>query len=190
VRERLYRSRTDRLLFGVAGGMADWLDVDPSAVRLVWVLLTIVGGAGLILYIVAAIIIPEEPFEMVPPGTPMAGEAAGATPTAGVDPTAEGVPGGAPGTTPGQAAAAPPTTAWMTQAQYRQARRAARRTQGNGNAPIILGLVLVLVGGWFLVRNYLPGLDERLFLPGLLIILGAVLIVGAVRRPGSGTPPG
>ena len=35
MRERLYRSRTDRMIFGVAGGMADWFDLDPSLVRLV-----------------------------------------------------------------------------------------------------------------------------------------------------------
>ncbi|MEZ0241124.1 MAG: PspC domain-containing protein, partial [Chloroflexota bacterium] len=61
--ERLYRSRDDRMIFGVAGGMADWLDVDPAIVRIVWALLIFAGGAGLLLYIVAAIVIPEEPLE-------------------------------------------------------------------------------------------------------------------------------
>src|SRR5580765_5013712 len=61
VRDRLYRSRTDRMLFGVAGGMADWFDLDPSLVRIVWALLILAGGVGLPLYIIAAIVIPEEP---------------------------------------------------------------------------------------------------------------------------------
>src|SRR6185503_2565953 len=61
VRERLYRSRSDRMIFGVAGGMADWLDLDPSLVRLVWALLVLAGGIGFLLYIVAAVVIPEEP---------------------------------------------------------------------------------------------------------------------------------
>src|SRR5919197_250646 len=74
VRDRLYRSRTDRMLFGVAGGMADWLDLDPSLVRLVWALLVVAGGVGFLLYIVAAIIIPEEPL-----GRPAAAAAAGDT---------------------------------------------------------------------------------------------------------------
>src|SRR6185369_11681187 len=72
MRERLYRSRSDRMLFGVAGGMADWLDMDPSVVRLIWALLILAGGIGLLLYIVAAIVVPEEPLGM--PG--MAGAAA------------------------------------------------------------------------------------------------------------------
>ena len=47
------------MLFGVAGGMARFLDLDPSIVRIVWALLAIAGGAGILLYIVAAIVIPE-----------------------------------------------------------------------------------------------------------------------------------
>ena len=43
MRERLYRSRTDRILFGVAGGVADWLDVDPALVRIVFALLVFAG---------------------------------------------------------------------------------------------------------------------------------------------------
>jgi len=78
VRERLYRSRTDRMLFGVAGGMAEWLDLDPSLVRLVWALLIVAGGVGLLLYIVAAIVIPEEPLGA-------GGAAMGATPGASDD---------------------------------------------------------------------------------------------------------
>lgn len=56
------------MLFGVAGGMADWLNIDPSIVRLVWVLL-LLGGVGFILYIVAAIIVPEAPIEAMGTGT-------------------------------------------------------------------------------------------------------------------------
>jgi phage shock protein C len=62
MRERLYRSRQDRMIFGVAGGMAEWMDLDPAIVRLVWALLILAGGVGLVLYIVAAIVIPEAPL--------------------------------------------------------------------------------------------------------------------------------
>src|SRR5512143_2295390 len=76
VRERLYRSRTDRMLFGVAGGMAEWLDLDPAVVRLVWALLILAGGIGFLLYIIAAIVVPEEPLEMA--GAAPTGDAAAA----------------------------------------------------------------------------------------------------------------
>lgn len=59
MRERLYRSRDERMLFGVAGGMARYFGLDPAIVRLVWFLLFLAGGAGALLVIVAAIVIPE-----------------------------------------------------------------------------------------------------------------------------------
>lgn len=59
-RRRLYRSRTDRMLGGVAGGLGDYFGVDPVLVRLAWVALAF-AGIGVLAYIVAWIIVPEEP---------------------------------------------------------------------------------------------------------------------------------
>ena len=47
------------MLAGVCGGVAEYLGVDPTVVRLVWAIFTILGGAGLLAYIIAAIIMPE-----------------------------------------------------------------------------------------------------------------------------------
>ena len=59
--ERLYRSRDDRMLAGVAGGLAELWDADPSLVRIVWALLAIfTGGLAFVVYIVMAIVVPEE----------------------------------------------------------------------------------------------------------------------------------
>jgi phage shock protein C len=59
---QLYRSITDRQIAGVAGGIARYFRVDPTVVRLLFVLLTLTGGPGLLLYIILALVIPEEPF--------------------------------------------------------------------------------------------------------------------------------
>src|SRR5919108_243236 len=60
--DRLYRSRDDRMLAGVAAGIADYWDADPSLVRIIWALLVIpTGGVALLVYIVMAIVVPEEP---------------------------------------------------------------------------------------------------------------------------------
>lgn len=57
--KKLLKSATNRMLAGVCGGVAEYLGVDPTAVRLVWAIFTILGGAGLLAYIIAAIIMPE-----------------------------------------------------------------------------------------------------------------------------------
>ncbi len=59
--KRLYRSRKQRQVAGVCGGIADYLSIDPTLVRLVWVLLALIGGPGVVLYIILAVIVPEEP---------------------------------------------------------------------------------------------------------------------------------
>jgi phage shock protein PspC (stress-responsive transcriptional regulator) len=59
--KRLYRSRTKRIIAGVCGGIAEYFNIDPTIVRLLWLLLTLSGGTGLVVYILAWVIIPEEP---------------------------------------------------------------------------------------------------------------------------------
>lgn len=59
--KRLYRSRKQRQVAGVCGGIADYLSIDPTLVRLVWALFALAGGPGVVLYIILAVIMPEEP---------------------------------------------------------------------------------------------------------------------------------
>ena len=62
--QRIYRSKKERVLAGVCGGIGIAADVDPSLVRLAWVLLTLISlGAGILLYLAAWLIIPVEPDE-------------------------------------------------------------------------------------------------------------------------------
>lgn len=61
--KRLYRSTYDRMLCGVCGGIAEYFQLDPSLVRLGWALFSILGGSGVLAYIIAAIIIPNDPVE-------------------------------------------------------------------------------------------------------------------------------
>jgi len=60
--KRIYRSRTNRVLAGVCQGLGEYLNIDPTLVRLAWAVLFLFGGAGLLAYIIAWIIIPEEPL--------------------------------------------------------------------------------------------------------------------------------
>lgn len=59
--KKLYKSSTDKKLAGVCGGIAEYFDIDPTLIRLAWVLFCALGGSGVLAYIIAAIIIPEAP---------------------------------------------------------------------------------------------------------------------------------
>jgi len=58
--KRLYRSKKNRIIGGVCGGIAEYVNTDPTLIRLLWVLATLLWGAGLFAYIIAWIIIPEK----------------------------------------------------------------------------------------------------------------------------------
>ncbi len=60
----LYRSRRQRMIGGICGGLAEYFDVDPTIVRIVMVLLALIGGWGIVAYIISLIIIPEHPLEL------------------------------------------------------------------------------------------------------------------------------
>jgi phage shock protein C len=60
---RLYKSRRTRMIDGVCGGIAEYFDIDVTIVRILWVLVTLLGGSGFFLYIAAMIIMPTSPFD-------------------------------------------------------------------------------------------------------------------------------
>jgi phage shock protein C len=68
VNRRLYRCRENRVLAGVAGGLAEYFDLDPTLVRLLWFVSIFFGGLGLLLYIGMAIIVPIEPINAIGAG--------------------------------------------------------------------------------------------------------------------------
>ena len=61
--KRLYKSRKDKLLCGVCGGLGEYLGVDPVLVRILWVLFAFGGGSGLLAYVIACLIIPRKPSQ-------------------------------------------------------------------------------------------------------------------------------
>ena len=60
MKKRLYRIEKGKKIAGVCGGIAEYLDVDPTIIRLLWILFTACAGSGIIAYIVAALIMPSE----------------------------------------------------------------------------------------------------------------------------------
>ena len=169
---RLYRSRRDRQLAGVAGGIAEYLDVDPTVVRILWILSIFFGGFGILLYIIMAFIVPLEPMAGPPSGWSPGGPTGVAT-------------GEAPATDEGEAGSAPEGTsaAWATPGAGWPA--AERRP---GRAGLVFGVLLVAFGSIALAGVLLPGWAVGAALgPAFLVALGVELLVGALRRPAPDT---
>lgn len=61
--KKLYKSSTDKKIAGVCGGIAEYFNIDPTLVRLGWVVFCALGGSGLLAYIIMAIIMPSRPIE-------------------------------------------------------------------------------------------------------------------------------
>ena len=144
----LYRSRTDTVLGGVAAGLAKYLNADPALVRIAWaILVPVTSGAAFLAYIVAWIVVPEQPIA-----------ADASTVTGDEGDSDHALPSAA--ATPG-----------------------ARRDQGDGGrGGLIVGIGLVLIGVWFLVRDYLPSINWTLLWPAILIGIGALILISSARR--------
>ena len=156
---RLYRCRHDQRIAGVASGIAEYFDADPTIVRILWVLSIFVGGFGLLLYIAMAIIVPLEPEQ----GFIGVGSQADA-------PTGEPIGEGG----------VPSSAAWsQVPSGHRHVSRA-----GTGRGTLLLGTALILFGALALIDAYLPAWADhgRFLWPAFILGLGAILVINAVRR--------
>ena len=61
--KKLYKSQGDRKLCGVCGGLGEFFGIDASLIRLGWIVFSLLGGSGVLAYIIAAFVIPDEPLE-------------------------------------------------------------------------------------------------------------------------------
>ena len=177
---RLYRCRHDRQLAGVAAGMAEYLEVDPTLVRVLWILSAFLGGFTIVLYIILAFVIPLEPAATPAPGPwQTAGPAWGAPPTqaAGTTPTDEAsgsVEDPGAGSPSGGGAA---NLGWT--APLPDQRPEAR----GGRGGLYLGVLLIVFGAIAMVNALIPGWAGSAALgPAFLVAVGVALLVGATRR--------
>ena len=60
--KKLYKSTVDRKLCGVCGGIAEYFGLDPTLIRLAWVVFSLMGGSGVLGYLICALIIPDAPY--------------------------------------------------------------------------------------------------------------------------------
>ncbi|MBK7214472.1 MAG: PspC domain-containing protein [Bacteroidales bacterium] len=151
---RLYRSSTSKVFGGVAGGIAEYFDVDPIIIRMLFVVIAFAGGGGLLVYLILWIAIPPRPI--FPPNFNMG---SGSTPPPPF--TANPEPGD--GTTP------PPFNA---EPVYPEGARPDQSYKGG----LIGGLVLITLGSIFLADKFIPRVSFHDLWPLVLVVIGAVLI--------------
>ena len=59
--KRLYKSKQNRMIAGVCGGIAEYFDIDPTVVRIAWAILSLVGALGILAYVICLVLMPENP---------------------------------------------------------------------------------------------------------------------------------
>ena len=136
--KRLYRSSRNKVFAGVCGGLGEYFGVDPVIVRLLVVVFTLMGGAGLIAYIIAAIIIPSA----------NAGDLSKSYRESGEGPEAD--------------------YSDYSPESY---------DKNNRNTVLALGIILIGAGGLIVLRYILPWLPGELVFAGIIVIVGAYLIL-------------
>lgn len=149
---RLYRVVNGKVIGGVAGGLAEYFGIDPTIIRIIFILLTIMGGGGVLIYLILWIVVPEKYVIQTPYNTytPPANQSSG---TSGVGETYEGF-GSAPRPIEPEAV------------------KGTSRMEGS----LIAGLVMILIGGFFLFERFIPTIRFSDFWPLLLILIGLLMI--------------
>lgn len=169
--KHLYRSRTDRMIGGVCGGLADYFGVDPTLVRVAAVLLAVANGVGVIAYIILLVVVPEEGDKpMYASWADSKGASDVTAPAEQAPPSPESAPAPAPEPAPAPVApATPPAPVTPTQP-------APRRGGLTG------GIILIVIGGVFLASQFVPGLDIEKLWPLILVAVGVSMLLRSGRR--------
>lgn len=144
--KRLYRSRKKKVVAGIAGGLGDYLDIDPVIIRIIFVLITIFHGVGLLVYIIMWIVIPEEAYQ--------ASFTEEKNNSSNTDIAAEK----------------------MHANEQQTSSTEVKKEAHSSNGRVIVGAILIIIGLVFLSEKFFPFLDfEFVFAVGL-IGLGTALL--------------
>jgi phage shock protein PspC (stress-responsive transcriptional regulator) len=151
--KKLFRSKKDRILFGVCGGLAEYFEIDPIIVRLIFVILSIWAGTGILLYIVGVILIPEE----------------GTSPEKHQEELKK------------KAKKAAKDIKEAAQTVAEEIKVETKRNPRN-TGPKIAGLILIFLGFIFLAQAFMPWFEFSKLWPLLLVAIGLSLIAGVGRK--------
>lgn len=145
--KKLYRSVTDKMIGGVAGGLAEYFEIDPVIVRLLFVLAVIFGGSGILAYIILWIVIPQRPYIITPFNSQ---KEAQSTESKSDENKSES-----------------------------ESKMNSFTVKPHNNKTVFAGAFLIVLGGLFLLDNFVPHFRFSHFWPLVLIGLGIAIIMNA-----------
>jgi phage shock protein C len=204
--KRLYRSRDDRYIAGVCGGIAEYFDIDSTLVRLIAVLLLVLSaGTAFVVYLVMMIVVPENPDHSafavygsqpaaagagtVPPPPPLTGTMAASAASAGSG-SGPGEPAGSPESgaseaqREGEVPPPPPPSGQVPPSQYAppmggwtHPSMPPRGDRHHGRGGITGGVILIVIGLVFLANIYVPWLNIWRLWPLILIVIGLSIVI-------------
>lgn len=152
--KKLYRSRIDKMLGGVCGGLAEYFDIDPTLVRILFAISVTFGGTGILAYIILWIVVPEQPF---------------------IFQSAEGESGTTSNTEKNSSAESEKEKfTYFSTNEINNAMNSARQ-----NRKTFGGVLLIFLGVLFLLDNLVPRFDIGNYWPLILIGIGVAIIVKA-----------
>ncbi|MDP3878699.1 MAG: PspC domain-containing protein [Dehalococcoidales bacterium] len=159
MKKRLYRSRSDRMIWGVCGGLAEYFDIDPTIVRVIAVLSIFINGLGILAYIILAIVVPLERSEA-------------ATPEDVIGENMEEMK---------QAAS---QLGQEVRSTFSRQSASAEVTRAQHRGRNVLGIVIVVIGVLFLLAslNFLWWLRWTYLWPLILIAIGVLIILNTRRK--------
>lgn len=156
---RFYRSRKQRVIGGVAGGLAEYWHLDPVVARVLFIIVALMTGVGVLLYIILWVIIPEEPLTM-----PNFGKEDFEEKTGKEKKDEENTN----------------TFSGGTENKYQYDYDYYKKTSSGGRT--VGGIILICLGLFFLAERIFPYFDFEDFLPLILIGIGLVLILNSNRK--------
>lgn len=164
--KKLYRSHRNRMIAGVAGGLAEYLGVDPTVIRLVFILLSFAGGSGIWIYLILWVVIPEAPDGSINRSDKTESSTSEKTDTKKDE-------------QPEDRFERP------IEQRFDQAAEEIKEVftgRGRRSTDQVIGLILILVGCFFLFGHLLPSLFDLGRLWPLIVIIAGLWIMAANRR--------
>jgi len=155
MQKKLYRSRKDYMIAGVCGGIAEYFDVDSTLVRLLAVLIVFLGGAGVVAYIIAWIIIPKNPEQVSDENFEKSGK------------LKEKIKKGT-------------ENVIKEVKEYFESEEPYHKSEKNRR--ILGGIIIIVIGLIFLLNNFFPWTGWSKLWPLILIVVGITIMIQAFKK--------